>query len=78
MGEEGEQYYDENNTISERYYDPDYNSEIFELPDPVLEVATAVNVSGYVETYGCNATGGNELSDPITILCTKFYTLEKT
>ena len=31
-----------------------------------------------METDGCNATGGNELSEPITILRTKFSTLEKT
>ena len=31
-----------------------------------------------METDGCNATGGNELSDPIPILRTKFSTLEKT
>ena len=29
-------------------------------------------------TYGCNATGGNELSDPIPILRNKFSTLENT
>ena len=48
------------------------------MPDPVLEVATAVNVPGDVETDGCNTTGGNELSEPIPILRTKFSTLEKT
>ena len=48
------------------------------MPDPVLEVATAVNVTGDVETYGCNANCGNELSEPIPILLTKFSTLEKT
>ena len=48
--------------IPERYYNPEYDSEIFELPDSVLELDTAVNVPGDVETYGCNATGGNELS----------------
>ena len=31
-----------------------------------------------METDGCNATGGNELSEPIPILRTKFSTLEKT
>ena len=31
-----------------------------------------------METDGCNETGGNELSDPIPILHTKFSTLEKT
>ena len=31
-----------------------------------------------METYGCNATGGNELSEPIPILLTKFFNLEKT
>ena len=31
-----------------------------------------------MEIDGCNATGGNELSEPIPILCTKFCTLEKT
>ena len=64
--------------ITERYYDQEYYSEIIELPDPVLEVATAVNVPGDVETDGCNATGGNELSEPIPILRTKFSTLENT
>ena len=78
LEEGGEQYYDEDDTITERYYDQEHDSEIFELPDPVLEVATAVNVPGDVETDGCNATGGNELSDPIPILRTKFSTLEKT
>ena len=48
------------------------------MPDLVLEVATAVNVPGRVETDGCTATGGNELSEPITIRRTKFSTLEKT
>ena len=31
-----------------------------------------------METYGCNATGGNELSEPIPILSTKFSTLDNT
>ena len=31
-----------------------------------------------METDGCNATGGNELSKPIPILRTKLSTLEKT
>ena len=31
-----------------------------------------------METDGCNATGGNELSEPIPILRTKFSNLEKT
>ena len=48
------------------------------MPDPVLEVATAVNVPDNLETDGCNATGGNELSEPIPILRTKFSTLENT
>ena len=77
MEEEGEQYYDEDDTIPERYYDQEYDIEIFELPDPVLEVATSVNFPGDVETDGCNATRGNELSEPIPILRTKFSTLEK-
>ena len=64
--------------IPERYYDPEYYSEIFELPDPVLEVATAVHVPGDEEIDGCNESGGNELSEPIPILRTKFSTLEKT
>ena len=78
LEEEGEKYYDEDNKIPERYYDPDYDSKIFELPDTVLEVSTAVNVPGDEETDACNATGGNELGKPITILRTKFSTLEKT
>ena len=41
-------------------------------------LATAVNVPGNVKTDECNVTDGNELSDPIPILRTKFYTLEKT
>ena len=32
--------------IPERYYDQEYDIEISELPDPVLEVATDVNVPG--------------------------------
>ena len=44
----------------------------------VLEVDTAVNVPGDVKTYGCNATGGNELSEPIPILITKLSTLDTT
>ena len=78
MEEEGEKYYDEDDTITERYYDPEYDSEIFDYPDPVLEVATDVNVPGDVETYGCNETGGNELSETTPILRTKLSTLEKT
>ena len=31
-----------------------------------------------METDGCNATGGNKLSEPIPILCNKFSTLDKT
>ena len=31
-----------------------------------------------METDGCNATGGNELSEPIPILCTNFATLDNT
>ena len=31
-----------------------------------------------METDGCNATGGNGLSEPIPILRTKFSTLDKT
>ena len=31
-----------------------------------------------MEIDGCNATGGNELSEPIPILSTKFSTLENT
>ena len=57
--QEGEQYYDEDNTIPEQHYYQDYDSEIYESHDPVLEVATAVNITGDVETDGCNATGGN-------------------
>ena len=64
--------------IPEQYYDQEYDIEIFELTDPVLEVATAVNAPGDMETYGCNATGGNESSEPILTLRTKFSTLEKT
>ena len=71
LEEEGEQYYDKEEMITEQYYDPEHDSEIYELPDPVLEVATAVNVPGNVETYGCNATRGNELSEPIPILRNK-------
>ena len=78
MEEEGEQYHDEDNTIPERYYEQEYDIENFELPDPFLEVATAVNVPGGVEIDGCDATGGSELSEPIPILRTKFSTLEKT
>ena len=78
LEEEGEQYYYEDNKIPEWYYDQEYDSEIFELHDPVLEVATAVNVPRDMEKDGCNATGGNELSEPITILRTKFSTLDKT
>ena len=57
--------------IPEWYYDPEYDSEIFNLPDTVSEVATAINVPGDMETYGCNATGGNEFIDPIPILRTE-------
>ena len=78
MEEQGEKYYNEDDTIPERYYYQDYDIEIFQLPDPVVEVDTAVNVLGDVETDKCNATGGNELSQPIPILCTKLSTLEKT
>ena len=78
LEEQGEQYSYEVDTIPKQYYDQEYDSEIFELPDPVLEVAIAVNVPVDVETYGCNVTVGNELSDPIPILCTKFCTLENT
>ena len=78
LEEQGDQYYDEEDTIPERYYDPEYDSEIFELPDLFLEVATDVNVTGDVGTDGCNATGDNELSEPIPILRTKFFTLDKT
>ena len=49
MEEEGEQCCDEENTIPERCYNKEYDIESFELPDPVLEVATAVNVPGNVE-----------------------------
>ena len=77
LEEEGKQYYDEDNAIPERYYDQYFDIEIFELPDLVLEVATAVNVPGDVDTYGFNATGGNELSEPIIILRTKFSPFEK-
>ena len=35
LEEEGEKYQDEDDMITERYYDPDYDSEIFELSDPV-------------------------------------------
>ena len=59
LEEEGEKYYNEDDTIPERFYNPEYFSEIFELYDPVLEVATSVNVTGNEETDGCNATGGN-------------------
>ena len=31
-----------------------------------------------MEIYGCDAAGGNELSEPIPILRTNFSTLEKT
>ena len=31
-----------------------------------------------MEIDGCNATGGNELSEPIPILFTKFSTLDNT
>ena len=75
LEEEGEKYYDEDDTITERYYNPDNDSEIFELPDPVLEVAIAVNAPDNVEKYGCNATGGNELSEPIPILRNNLSTL---
>ena len=78
LEEESEKYYYEDDMIPERYYDKEYDIEIFELPDTVLEVATAVNVPGDVETYGCNETCGNELSEPIPILRNKFFTLEKT
>ena len=78
LEEEGGQYYDKDNTIHEQYYKLEYYSAIFELYDPVLEVATSVNITGDVETYACNKTGGNELRYPIPILSTKFSTLEKT
>ena len=35
LEEEGEQYYDEEDMIPERYYNQEYDIEIFELPDPV-------------------------------------------
>ena len=73
LEEEGEQYYDEDNMIPERYYHQEYGIEILELPDPILEVATYVNVPGNVETDGFNETGDNELSKPIAILRSKFY-----
>ena len=59
LEEKGEKYYDEEDTIPEWYYNPEYDSEIFEFPDPVLEVATTINIPDSVETYGCNETGGN-------------------
>ena len=48
LEDEGEQNYDEGDIIPEQYYDQEYDIEIFELPDPVLEVAKAVNVPGNV------------------------------
>ena len=36
----------------EWYYNPEYDSGIFELPDTVLYVATAVNITDKVETDG--------------------------